>query len=294
MANLYARCPYVVNGSLFLRGLQVTLLIYPERVMRDAAYRLLRIPLLRTRVNKSKEKRRDNLVRMLLCDGKRRPTREARKRQQKVEIGLTLRRIVLLGTPLALTVLLVFHPSPYDEVANQLVPIAGWWIALHTIVFGLVPFMGVALWMLTAGLRGVFATLSRVAAVVFALFYDAGDAIAGISTGILARSAEVGTLGERAAVEAIETLFADPFKSLLFDIGRYAWIVALVLAAVALWRAGAPRLPLVLLALPAYLVTLDHAFPSGSLTFGTFFVIAAWLEFAPGRASSSWQSRHVR
>ena len=65
-------------------------------------------------------------------------------------------------------------PLPYDDVAGELLPIAGWWIALHTIVFGLVPFMGVALWMLTAGLRGVFATLSRVAAVVFALFYDAG------------------------------------------------------------------------------------------------------------------------
>jgi hypothetical protein len=221
-------------------------------------------------------------------------TREARKMEENVEFNSTLRRIVLLGTPLALTVLLLFHPSPYDDVAGQLLPIAGWWIALHTIVFGLVPFMGVALWMLTAGLRGVIATLSRVAAVVFALFYDAGDAIAGISTGILALSAQVGALGERAAVEAIETLFADPFKSLLFDIGRYAWIVALVMAAVALWRAGAPRLPLVLLALPAYLVTFDHAFPSGSLTFGTFFVIVAWLEFAPGRASSYWQPRHVR
>ena len=207
---------------------------------------------------------------------------------------MTLRRIVLLGTPLVLTILLVFHPSPYDDVAGELMPIANWWITLHTIVFVLVPFMGVALWMLTAGLEGVFVTLSRVAAVIFALFYDAGDAIAGISTGILALSAEVGELGERAAVASIDTLFEDPFKSLLFDIGRYAWIVALVLAAVALWRAGAPRLPLVLMALPAYLVTLDHAFPSGSLTFGTFFVIAAWLEFAPGRASSSWQPRHVR
>jgi hypothetical protein len=211
-----------------------------------------------------------------------------------VAIGLTLRRIVLLGTPLALTVLLVFHPSPYDDVAGQLVPIAGWWIALHTIGFVLFALMGVAVWMLTAGLRGVFATLSRLAAVVFALFYDAGDAIAGISTGILARSAEVGTLGERVAVVAIETLWEDPTKNLLFDIGRYAWIVALVTAAVALYRAGAPRLPLVLLALPAYVVTFDHAFPLGSLTFGTFFVIAAWLEFAPGRVSSSWQPCHVR
>ena len=210
-----------------------------------------------------------------------------------MQFGSTLRRIVLLGTPLLLTFLLLFHPSPYDDVAGELLPIANWWITLHTIVFLLVPFMGVALWLLIAGLEGVIATLSRVAAVVFALFYAAGDAIAGISTGILARSAQEGALGERAAVGAIDTLFADPLKTLLFDIGRYAWIVALVTAAIALWRAGAPRLPVVLLALPAYLVTLDHAFPSGSLTFGTFFVIAAWIEIASGRSTLAGQHRRV-
>src|SRR5215213_8022376 len=220
-------------------------------------------------------------------------TREARKMEENVEFNSTLRRIVLLGTPLVLTFLLLFHPSPYDDVAGELLPIANWWITLHTILFGLVPLMGVALWTLTAGLEGVDATLSRVAAVIFALFYAAGDAIAGISTGILARSAQDGALGERAAVEAIDTLFADPFKSLLFDIGRYAWVVALVTGAVALWRAGVPRLPLVLLALPAYLVTLDHAFPSGSLTFGTFFVIAAWIEVASGRFTLAGQHRRV-
>jgi hypothetical protein len=213
--------------------------------------------------------------------------------EKTVQFGLTLRRIVLLGTPLVLTFLLLFHPSPYDDIAGELLPIANWWITLHTIVFVLIPLMGVALWMLTAGLEGVVATLSRVAAVVFALFYDAGDAIAGISTGILALSAQVGALGERAAVASIETLFADPFKTLLFDIGRYAWVVALVLAAVALWRAGVPRLPLVLLGIPAYLVTLDHAFPSGSLTFGTFFVIAAWIEVASGRFILAGQHRRV-
>jgi hypothetical protein len=213
--------------------------------------------------------------------------------EENVEFNSTLRRIVLLGTPLVLTFLMLFHPSPYDDVAGELLPIANWWITLHTILFVLVPLMGVALWMLIAGLEGVIATLSRVAAVVFALFYAAGDAIAGISTGILARSAQEGALGERAAVEAIDTLFADPLKSLLFDIGRYAWVVALVLAAVALWRAGVPRLPLVLLALPAYLVTLDHAFPSGSLTFGTFFVIAAWIEVASGRFTLAGQHRRV-
>src|ERR687890_1050889 len=92
------------------------------------------------------------------------------KRERKVEFGLTVRRIVLLGTPLVLTVLLFFHPSPYDDVAGELMPIASWWITLHTIGFLLSALMGVALWLLTAGLRGVFVTVSGAAAVVFALF----------------------------------------------------------------------------------------------------------------------------
>jgi hypothetical protein len=79
----------------------------------------------------------------------------------------------------------------------------------------------------------------------------------------------------------------------VFDIGRYAWIVALVTAAVALYRAGAPRLPLMLMAFPAYLVTLDHAFPFGSLAFGSFFVVALWLELAPGRLALAGQPRRV-
>ena len=120
-----------------------------------------------------------------------------------MEFSLTLRRIILLGTPLVLSVLMLFHPSPYDDILGELVPIAQWWIVLHTIQFVLFALMGAALWMLIAGLQGVAATLSRVAAVVFAVFYDAGDAIAGISTGILARAAGGGSLAERAAVAAI-------------------------------------------------------------------------------------------
>ncbi len=139
-----------------------------------------------------------------------------------MEFGLTLRRIILLGTPLALTALMLFHPSPYDDILGELVPIAEWWIALHTIQFVLFALMGAAVWMLTAGLQGIVATLSRVAAVVFAVFYDAGDAIAGISTGILARAAGEGSLGERVAVSAIEALFHNPVNNLLFSIGKYA------------------------------------------------------------------------
>jgi hypothetical protein len=129
-----------------------------------------------------------------------------------VDLRLTLRRVILLGTPLALTVWMLFHPSPYDDYLGELVPLADWWIALHTVQF-------------------------------------------------------------------------------MFNIGVYAWIVALAATAVALYHAGAPPLPLVLLVLPAIFLNFDHAFPFGSLTFGSFFVVAAWLELAPGRISSVRQLR---
>ena len=48
------------------------------------------------------------------------------KTEERVQFSLTSRRIVLLGTPLAITVLLFFHPSPYEDVAGELMPIAGW------------------------------------------------------------------------------------------------------------------------------------------------------------------------
>jgi hypothetical protein len=51
-ANLYARCPHVVTGSWSLRGLEIALLIYLNRLMRDAAYELRKIYLLRGWVNK--------------------------------------------------------------------------------------------------------------------------------------------------------------------------------------------------------------------------------------------------
>ena len=130
------------------------------------------------------------------------------------------------------------------------------------------------------GLRGVAATTSKVAAVVLALFYDIGDAVAGISTGILARSTANPPAGEQAAVAgAMEILFRDPTKNLFFSVGIFAWIVALR-AAVALFWTGAPQAPLFLLALPVFFMSFDQAFPFGSLTLKSFFLAALGLELA--------------
>ena len=161
-----------------------------------------------------------------------------------------------------------FHPSPYDDVAGELVPIAGWWMMLHFLQFVLFALVGLSVWMLVEGLSGVATAVARVAAFVFVLLYDAGDAVAGITTAILAGGAANGALDEGAAVEAIEALFADPTKNLFFVIEIYAWILALAAAAVAL----------LLLAPAAFFLNFDHAFPFGSLTFALFFACAAWLE----------------
>ena len=163
--------------------------------------------------------------------------------------GLVLRRSILLGAPLALAVLMLFCFWPYDYYSNELMPIAGWWTVLRTIQFVMFAFMGASVWLLTDGLRGVEVFISRLGAVVFATFYNADDAVAVISTGLLARAAADAPRVERDAyIESIGTRFADPTKNLFFAVGSYAWIFALVAAAFALYQAGAPRLPLLLFA----------------------------------------------
>ena len=202
-----------------------------------------------------------------------------------------VRRVILLGPSLVLAVMMIFHPSPYDDVAGELLPIAGWWTFLHTVQFFLFAFVGASVWMLVDGLRGVGAVVARVAAVFFVLFYDIGDAVAGIATGILAGKAASGAIPEDAAVTAIKAIFTDLTKEVFFGLGIFAWLVALGASAVALWRAGAARVPVVLLTLPALLLTFDHAFPFGALTFASFFLVSLWLEISqsrvPGQARTS-------
>src|SRR5918998_6630953 len=94
-------------------------------------------------------------------------------RRRVTSSNLVLRRLVLLGTPLVLAVLMLFHPSPYEDLTGQLVPIADWWLTIHTLQFVLFAFMGASIWMLTDGLRGISVAVSRVTpAVAFAIFYD--------------------------------------------------------------------------------------------------------------------------
>jgi hypothetical protein len=212
--------------------------------------------------------------------------------------GLILRRIVLLGTPVVVAVDVIFLHPIFTEGVSGMFAVANWWLALHVAQLVLFGLMGVAAYLLLAGLRGIPAAISRLAIAVFVVFYNAGDAVAGIATGILARGALDLPVGEQAAATwAITKILTDPTKQLIFDIGSYAWSLALLAAALALYRAGTPRLPLVPLVLaasPFYdFFWFDHGPPFDPVSLALFFLAALWLELrtrrkrSPARAEGS-------
>ena len=108
------------------------------------------------------------------------------------------------------------------------------------------------------------------------------DAAAGIATGYALRNAQGLPAGAQQAIH--EAVIDMPGLSLIFGlsiVGTGAWVVALIAAAMALRRAGAPRGPFVLLILAGVFLMGGHPFPAGTLAFGCFFLATAWLELAP-------------
>ncbi len=215
-----------------------------------------------------------------------------REEGSPVELPLALRRVILLGTPLTLAILEVFHPQVTDDVAGTLFPVAGWWIILHVVQLVLFALMGVAVWLLTGGLPGKATTVSRLGAALFIVFYGAGDTMLGIATGLLARGAgDLPTEVREGRVEAITWLFEDPIGQVLYGVGVLGWLVSVLAAVVALYAGGSPRLPLVLLVLSGFVLVLDHPAPYGPIAFGWFFVGALWVELTRGRRSVARRPR---
>ena len=205
---------------------------------------------------------------------------------------LVLRRVVLLGAPLALAILEIFHPER-PNTASEAVEQGVWFMWFHFIQVPLIGLMALAVYLLTAGMEGLAAGVSRWAIGVFAVFFSAYDAAAGIGTGYALRNARGLSAGAQEAIyEAVKDM---PVVSLIFGlsvVGTLGWVVALVAAAMALRRAGASLGPFILLILAGVFLMGGHPYPAGTLAFGSFFLAAAWLEFPPGRLASA--SRPVR
>ena len=196
--------------------------------------------------------------------------------------------VFLIGAPLAWALLLLFHAAPGpDEVYASLRDDVTKWQIVHVGTLVFLGLMGVALWLLVRDLPGRAAQVSRLAIGPFVLFYGAGEALLGIGTGVLVRHANTVPTGERGAVaRAIDDLWdnsVDGEIGVLLGLGALAWIVAVLAAALAYRRLGAPLAVSILLAMSA--IVAIHAPPVGPVGLACFALAAALI--IHGRRTSS-------
>jgi hypothetical protein len=193
--------------------------------------------------------------------------------------------VFMIATPLAWAVLLAFHgPGPSDDVYGSLRDEASRFLVVHIGSLLLLGLMGAALYLLVRDLPGRAAQVSRLAIAPFVLLYGAGEAIQGVATGVLVDHANDVAAGQRpAAGDAADALYDSFSGQFLIGAGAVAGIVALIAAAVAVRRVGAPTAASILLGLSALLVF--HAPPTGPVAL-VFFAVAVWLVARARRSSA--------
>ena len=154
-----------------------------------------------------------------------------------------IRRVLLIGGPLALAVVLWWHPAGGENVYEGVRDDVDAWLKVHTAFLLATPLLGIAAFVLLHGISSRAATVSRIALVFFLVFYTAYESNVGIGTGILVDYANGLPASEQAVVaDAIQDynrnpLLTDPSLSLLA--GGFGWIVAMIAAAVAFRQVGA-------------------------------------------------------
>src|SRR5436189_6355911 len=93
-----------------------------------------------------------------------------------------VRRVIILGTPFALGILDIFHPTLSTGVFAGISDSLDWWITLHILQLPLFCLLALSVYLLLDGVEGALAILSRVALGICVIFYPALDAILGIGT----------------------------------------------------------------------------------------------------------------
>jgi len=191
-------------------------------------------------------------------------------KEDQMDLRLASRRLLLIGTPPVLVLLMIVHQL-IDQFER---PIA--FLVLHLLLLPLFALMGVAIWVLLEGVGGVVAWAARVAAFVFLVGYVTLDAISGIAASAILAS------GAPWSREATRALFASGPAAIPTTVAVLAWRVSVLLGALALYRAGRPLAPLILLVASGLWLNQNHGGVRGVVVFGGFAVAAAWLEFFPG------------
>ncbi len=208
------------------------------------------------------------------------------------------RCFVMIVVPVVLVALEWNHPSGFGSaVFDGLAPLGSWWKQLHIIQSFLFGGVAVAAFLLTCGLQGFWAVLSKTALWLFLVCYLVFDSTAGISVGLMIeKTLENPSLDPETMKQMIQLAYKDPVVggsgSLYSLTGSWAWAVSLIAAVVALylenrhlslWKVVPP---LVLLLISAYTLYVGHYSPYGPIAFSCFAAASLWFEvFRFGPAS---------
>lgn len=178
--------------------------------------------------------------------------------------------------PLAWAVLLLFHPSgeagsiyadTRDDVTAMLV------VHIGTLIF--IPLMAVAIYLLLRGLDSTAARVSRIALIIFVVFYGAWETLQGIANGVLVDQVNaLPEVDQATGAELIQDFAESPLVrdfGVLAIPGSLALIVATIAVGLALRDAGAPRWAPVLFGVAGLLISA-HPPPFGPLGLVLFVV----------------------
>jgi hypothetical protein len=189
--------------------------------------------------------------------------------------------------PLALAALEIWHPVIRSGTAAGLEPLvshAHAWTIVHLAQLALFGLTALAVAGLLAEIRSRLAAVVRAALGVFTVVYSAFDTFAGLATvTVIQASQALLPPALPVGVELANAIFMSPINAALFLVGTASWFLGAGLTGIALLKAGASRVPSLLLLLAALALWGDHTPPFGPVTFGLTAASILWLALS-GRA----------
>ena len=190
-----------------------------------------------------------------------------------------VRRLVLFGGSVGAATAMWFHPHAGEDVYASLSPVADAFVATHLLLFASLAAIAVGLYFLSADHRGPLATLARAGTGVFAFFYLGFIAIVGVAKGLLIREGQALPPEQQAGIaEVVQYIHTEPMLFAAAVIGAVGYLVAVSALAVVLYRADAPRVPLLLLVVSVVAIGA-HQGPIAVAGMASFAVAVGWLEF---------------
>jgi hypothetical protein len=188
-----------------------------------------------------------------------------------------MRHALLIGAPLAFSVLLWFHPmiSDYEGLHD----VTTRFQIVHVGMVLALPLLAIGIHGLLDGLRGHAAAVGRFALIPFVIFYVPYVAFEGIALGVLGEQLNGLPAGQRDAVAsgmvqdfARNPIFGEP--GVFWALGSTALIVVMVSTVLAFRRAGAR--PALQVLLGASVLIGAHAPPLAPIGWACF-AAAGWM-----------------